>query len=170
MKKSSDIKVSVLGLGNLMRTDDAVGMIALDALRHDPRLLPEVNLIEGETLGLDLLYHVDGTTHLMVLDAVDVGEEPGSLLRFEGDEVDRIPCGTSVHLLGMSDLLAAMRLLECAPKMVMVLGIQPQTIAWGTELTPPLQAVMPEIVEVALEQIHAWIGPRLAYHKASQLL
>jgi hydrogenase maturation protease len=144
-----------------MRTDDAVRMKALEALRGDRRLPHEVNLIAGETLGLDLLYHVEGTTHLMVLDAVDVGEEPGSLLRFQDDEISMIPCGTSVHLLGMSDLLAAMRLLECAPKALIVLGIQPKAIDWGTELTPPVEAGLARIVEAALEQIHDWISPRL---------
>lgn len=146
-----------------MRTDDAIGMMALEALRFDPRLPHEVNLIAGETLGLDLLYHVEGTTHLMVLDAVDVGEEPGSLLRFENQEISMIPCGTSVHLLGMSDLLAAMHLLECAPKAVIVLGIQPQATDWGTELTPPVEAALPRIVDAAMEQIHTWIGPRLVH-------
>lgn len=162
-KNSETVKISILGLGNLMRTDDAIGMMALEALRFDRRLPHEVNLIAGENLGLDLLYHVEGTTHLMVLDAIDVGEEPGSLLRFENHEISMIPCGTSVHLLGMSDLLAAMHLLQCTPKDVIVLGVQPHATGWGTELTPPIEAALPRIVDAALEQILTWIGPRIVH-------
>lgn len=151
-------KIFVLGLGNLMRADDAAGMIALEALRADPRLPHEVTLVPGETLGLDLLYHVEGATHLMILDAVEVGEEPGTVVRFQNEEVEKIRCATSVHLLGMSDLLAAMKLLDCAPHAVVVIGVQPQTIDWGTELTPPVEEALPQMVEAALQQIHQWTG------------
>src|SRR5581483_4435387 len=80
-------RIAILGLGNLMRTDDAVGMLAIQELRRDVRLPRSVAVIEGGTLGLDLLHPLNGVTHLLALDAIDGGAVPGTLLRFAGEEI-----------------------------------------------------------------------------------
>lgn len=149
-------KIAVLGLGNLMRRDDAVGMLAIELLRTDPRLGPEVSVVEGGTLGLDLLYPLEGITHLLALDAVEAGAEPGTLLRFEGDEMARLPAAKSVHLLGFADLLAAMGLTGSAPREVVVLGVQPEVIAWGTTLSARVEATLPNLLDAAIAQIAEW--------------
>lgn len=149
--------IAVLGLGNLMRTDDAVGMLAIQQLRLDARLPQTVPVIEGGTLGLDLLHPLDGVTHLLALDAIDAGEKPGTLLRFAGDEIADLPVSKSVHLLGFSDLIGAMRLTGSVPWEIVVLGVQPQVIGWGTELTDAVQGALGALVEAALEQISAWM-------------
>lgn len=151
-------RIAVLGLGNLMRADDAVGMLAIERLRSDPRLPPSVLLIEGGTLGLDLLHPLDGVTHLLALDAIEAGLPPGTILRFSGGDIDTIPIGKSVHLLGFSDLIGALRLTGSAPREIVVLGVQPQVIGWSTELTPSVEAALPELLDAALEQIAAWVG------------
>lgn len=149
-------RIAVLGLGNLMRADDALGMIAIQRFRMDPRRSPSVLLVEGGTLGLDLLHPLDGVTHLLAIDAIEAGAAPGTLLRFAGPDLDSLPIGKSVHLLGFSDLLGAMRLTGSAPREVVVLGIQPQTIDWGTELTAPVAAALPSLLDAAFAQIAAW--------------
>jgi len=152
----SPAKIAVLGLGNLMRRDDAVGMLAIERLRMHPRLGRDVSIVEGGTLGLDLLYPLNGVTHLLALDAVDAGAEPGSLLRFEGDELARLPAARSVHLLGFADLLAAMRLTDSLPREVVVLGVQPEVIAWGTALSARVEVRLPHLVDAAIAQIAQW--------------
>jgi hydrogenase maturation protease len=153
----SPARIAVLGLGNLMRADDALGMLAIQRLRSDPRLPPSVLLIEGGTLGLDLLHPLDGVTHLLALDAIEAGVPPGTLLRFAGSGVDAIPIGKSVHLLGFSDLIGALRLTGSAPREIVVLGVQPQVIGWSTELKPGVEAVLPELVDAVLDQLAAWM-------------
>lgn len=150
-------RIAVLGLGNLMRADDAVGMLAVQALRMDPRLPPSVLTIDGGTLGLDLLHPLHGVTHLLALDAIESGQSAGMLLRFAGPDIDGLPIGKSVHLLGFSDLIGAMRLTGSAPREIVVLGIQPRVIGWGTELSSDVAAVLPELVEAAIEQIAEWL-------------
>ncbi len=149
-------RIAVLGLGNLMRTDDAVGMLALQRLRADRRFPQSVSLIEGGTLGLDLLYPLEDITHLLALDAVDAGARPGTLLRYNGDEIDLLPIAKSVHLLGFSDLIGALRLTESAPREIVVLGVQPEKIDWGTELTPTVEAALATLVENAIGQVMRW--------------
>ncbi|HTX42573.1 MAG TPA: hydrogenase maturation protease [Acidobacteriaceae bacterium] len=149
-------RIAVLGLGNLMRTDDAVGMLAIAAMRADPRLPDSIAVIEGGTLGLDLLHPLDGVTHLLALDAVDAGAAPGALLRFAGAAINDLPIGKSVHLLGFSDLIGAMRLTGGAPWALVVLGVQPRTIGWGTELTPPVEAALPALLDEAFALLAQW--------------
>ena len=86
MSEGAPFRIGLLGLGNLMRTDDAVGMLTLRRVTEDCRLPEAVRVIEGGTLGLDLLDSLDDLSHLLALDAVDTGVTPGTLVRFEGDE------------------------------------------------------------------------------------
>lgn len=151
-------RIAVLGLGNLMRADDAVGMLALEAMRCDPRMPAEVRLIEGGTLGLDLLHPLEGVTHLLALDAIDAGAAPGRLLRFAGEAIADLPAAKSVHLLGFSDLIGAMRLTGGAPQEIVVLGVQPKRIAWGTELSATVAAALAPLLDAAFAQVAAWMG------------
>jgi hydrogenase maturation protease len=157
MSRTAPFDICVLGLGNLMRTDDAAGMLALQSLKEDGRLPPEVQLIEGGTRGLDLLGCLHGISHVLALDAVDAGVAPGTLMRFEGRELDRLPVSKSVHLLGLSDLLNVLRLMEAAPAEVILLGVQPESTVWGTVLTPAVEAAQKELVEAALRQVAHWV-------------
>jgi hydrogenase maturation protease len=149
-------RIAVVGLGNLMRTDDAVGMIAVDRLRLDFQLPGNVTLIEGGTLGLDLLHPLTGVTHLLALDAIDAGAAPGTLLRFAGEAIADLPASKSVHLLGFSDLIGALRLTGEAPREIVVLGVQPETIAWGTRLSVTVQASLSMLIVAAIDQVSAW--------------
>ncbi len=145
-----------MGLGNLMRTDDAVGMITLHRLMEAGRLPPEIQIIEGETLGLDLLDSLRGVSHLLALDAVDTGDAPGTLIRFEGEELDDLPVSKSVHLLGFSDLMGALHLMEAAPAEVVLLGVQPESTDWGTVLTSTVEGAQKELMDCALGQLEQW--------------
>jgi hydrogenase maturation protease len=157
MSETVPHQIALLGLGNLMRTDDAVGMLALHRLTEDGRLPNEIRVIEGETLGLDLLESLRGISHLLVFDAVDTGVIPGTLLRFEGDEIDNLPVSKSVHLLGFSDLMCALRLMDAAPEKVVLLGVQPASTDWGTVLTSEVDLALQSLMQSALAQVAQWI-------------
>jgi hydrogenase maturation protease len=149
-------QLAVLGLGNLMRTDDAMGMLMLSRLIDDGRLPDGIRVIEGGTLGLDLLESLRGVTHLLALDAVDVGAAPGTLVRFAGDALEGLPISKSVHLLGFADLMGALQLMGDAPHEVVLLGVQPGSTDWGTELTAAVADAQPELMAAALAQIALW--------------
>lgn len=157
MSGGPPFRIGLLGLGNLMRSDDAVGMLTLRQLIEDVRLPKVVRIIEGETLGLELLDSLDGISHLLALDAVDTGVVPGTLVRFAGQELSQLPVSKSVHLLGFSDLMNALRLMDAAPVEVVLLGVQPESTGWGTALTPLVDAVKRTLADAALEQIEHWV-------------
>jgi hydrogenase maturation protease len=161
-------RIAIVGLGNLMRTDDAVGMLALERLKLDLQVPRGVKLIEGGTLGLELIYPLHGITHLLAIDAIDAGEEPGTILRFAGAGIANMPASKSVHLLGFSDLIGAMRLTGDAPEEVVVLGVQPYRIAWGTELTGPVERALPRLIDAALDQVSLWAKEAAQVEQAPQ--
>jgi hydrogenase maturation protease len=150
----------VLGLGNTLHSDDGVGPQAIERLRNDTRLPEDVALIEGGTLGLELLTYIWGCSYLLVLDAVDVGQPPGTLVRMSSQELQTLPGNGSVHQLGVADLLVALRVLAHRTPEVVLLGVQPASTEWGTELSPAVAAVLPALADAAVAEV--WRRPHTA--------
>jgi hydrogenase maturation protease len=143
----------VLGLGNTLHSDDGIGAQAIERLRSDPRIPDDVALIEGGTLGLELLTYIWDCSYLLVLDAVDVGEAPGTLIRVSGEELQTLSGKGSVHQLGVADLLVALRVLANRTPEVVLLGVQPASVEWGTELSPAVAAVLPALADAAIAEL-----------------
>jgi hydrogenase maturation protease len=143
----------VLGLGNTLHSDDGVGPQAIERLRSDSRVPEDVTLIEGGTLGLELLTYIWDCSYLLVLDAVDVGQPPGTLVRMSSEELQTLPGKGSVHQLGVADLLVALRILAQRAPEVVLLGVQPATTEWGTELSPAVAAVLPALSDAAVAEV-----------------
>jgi hydrogenase maturation protease len=143
----------VLGLGNTLHSDDGIGPQAIERLRSDPRVPEDVALIEGGTLGLELLTYIWDCSYLLVLDAVDVGQPPGTLVRMASQELQTLTGKGSAHQLGVADLLVALRVLAQRQPTVVLLGVQPATTDWGTELSPAVEAVMGSLIEAAVAEL-----------------
>ena len=146
----------VLGLGNLVHADDGAGVHAVQGLTADPRVPPGVVLLDGGTQGLGLLHHISGVERLLVIDAVDAGEAPGTVLRFEGKALEGLPGKASVHSLGFGDMMIALQLLGETPPEVVVLGVQPQSTEWGAELTEPVAKALPRLIDNVVRQLERW--------------
>jgi hydrogenase maturation protease len=89
---------------------------------------------------------------------VDTGVPPGKLSRFEGKEINNLPVSKSVHLLGFSDLMGALRLMDAAPSEVVLLGVQPASTDWGTLLSPEVDLALQTLMQSALAQLTRWIS------------
>ena len=143
----------MLGLGNILHSDDGVGPQAIERMRSDARVPEDVALIEGGTLGLELLPYIWDCSYLLVLDAVDIGQPPGTLVRMSSQELQTLPGKGSVHQLGVADLLVALRVLARRQPTVVLLGVQPATTEWGTELSPAVGAVMGSLIEATVAEL-----------------
>jgi hydrogenase maturation protease len=150
------IQTVVLGLGNLVHSDDGVGVHAIHGLQLDPRVPVGVVLLDGGTQGLALLPHISGVGRLLVVDAMDTGEPPGTLLRFEGKALRGLPGKASVHQLGFADLMVALELLGESPGEVVVLGVQPESTEWSAELTQPVAASLAPLIDCVIAQLRYW--------------
>jgi hydrogenase maturation protease len=149
-------RVLVLGLGNLIHSDDGVGVHAIQRLQGDPSVPPWATLMDGGTHGLSLVPHISGFQRLLVIDAIDVGEKPGTLIKLEGEAVEKMPSKPSVHQLGFADLMIAMKVLGEPPPEVVVFGVQPQSTEWSTELTPPVDSGLSELLPAVIAQLKLW--------------
>jgi hydrogenase maturation protease len=146
----------VLGLGNLVHRDDGAGVHAIHGLQREERIPPDVTLIDGGTQGLSLIPHICGVERLLVIDAIDASEPPGTLLRFEGLALRGMPGKATVHQLGFADLMVALELIGEPAGEVVLLGIQPESTDWGAELTPKVERALPALIDCVVEQLEAW--------------
>jgi hydrogenase maturation protease len=165
MHSSPPPKTAVVGVGNLIRTDDGAGVQALERLQRDPRLPGDVTLIDGGTLGIELVGHLYECSRLLLLDAVDIGQRAGTVVRMAGSELLDLPCGASVHQLGVADLLATLPLVSDMTRETVLLGVQPASTDWGTELSAPVEAALGPLVDAAVEQLLHW-AQETAAHRA----
>ncbi|HMD96695.1 MAG TPA: HyaD/HybD family hydrogenase maturation endopeptidase [Terriglobia bacterium] len=156
MREEQHPTTVVLALGNLIRSDDAVGIFALQRLQEDPRVPADVSLLEGGTKGMELVPYVSEASRLLVLDAVEVGAPAGTILRLAGEDIRSLPGGGSVHELALADILGALRILGCEPKEVVLLGVQPARTELGTSLSPPVEAALPALVDAAVVELKRW--------------
>ncbi len=158
MESAPATKTVVVGIGNLIRTDDGFGLHALDRLRRDARVPADVTFIDGGTHGLELLTYISDSTHLLLLDAIDVGEPAGTVVRMVNAELRGLPGAASVHQVGLADLLATLPLVSTTPREIVLLGVTPLSTDWGTDLTAPVAAALDGLVEEAIAQLAHWAG------------
>ena len=147
----------VLGLGNTIMTDDGFGVKVVTTLSSRYNFQGQVKLIDGGTLGLDLLPELEELDSLLIIDALDMRAEPGGIFRLEGEEVPRaFASKLSVHQMGLQDLLAVAEFQGHAPRNLVVWGVQPECIEMGTELTAAVEQTVESVVEKVLEELRDW--------------
>jgi hydrogenase maturation protease len=141
-------------------TDDGFGVKVLNALSSRYTFQGQVKLIDGGTLGLDLLPELEELDSLLIIDALDMRSEPGSVFRLAGDEVPRaFASKLSVHQMGLQDLLAVAEFQGHSPRDLVVWGVQPECIEMGTELTATVAATIEPVIEKVLEELKGWGVP-----------
>jgi hydrogenase maturation protease len=149
----------VIGVGNLLRRDDGLGVHALRRLRDAGAAPPGVELLDGGTAGLMLLPHIAGARRAIAIDAVDVGAPAGTLVRLAGDEIPAgLADGRMPHGVGLLDLLGAARLTGTWPEELVLHGAQPASTGLGTELSAPIAACLDELVRRVADDLLGWAG------------
>jgi hydrogenase maturation protease len=146
--------VLVLGLGNVLCGDDGAGVVAVHRLRRGWEVPPGVRIVDGGTLGLDLLALVGASDTVVLIDAVDTGDPPGTLVRMSGDEVGpAVYERLSPHQIGVADLLSGVSLCECYPQEVVILGVVPHTTELQFGLAPQVAAAIDGLVASAVDEL-----------------
>jgi len=146
----------VIGVGNTILSDDGVGVHAARLLQGDPRVPAGVTILDGGTIGLELLPYSSDASRVLFLDAVNSGGAPGTLTRMTARDLLDASTGWSVHQLGVADLIAALALVSTQPQDIVVLGVQPANTGWGTSLSPDVEAALIGLVDAAVTQLQLW--------------
>jgi hydrogenase maturation protease len=150
----------VLGIGNVLLSDDGAGVHAAQSLAQR---LPEssgVRVIDAGTLSFTLLGYLEDADRLIIFDAGDFGAELGAVRCLECDALDAfIADGTrrrSVHEVGLADLLGMARLQQTLPPQRALFCIQAGDLGWGLEPSAPVRIGIQQAAEAALRLLERW--------------
>jgi hydrogenase maturation protease len=146
--------ILVLGVGNLLMKDEGLGVHTVQKLSNMP-LPPEVEVLDGGTMGLELLNCLENRDKVILIDVVNTDEPPGTLFRFTTKEILQVTDNNklSFHQLGFFDIIKVAQMLDKTLPEIVIIAVQPKEISMGMELTPELDAKLPAIIELVLKEI-----------------
>jgi hydrogenase maturation protease len=133
---SATSRVTILGVGNVLLTDEGVGVRAIERLGDEYRFPANVEVYDGGTGGMGLLSVVEAADYLIVVDAVLCGAPPGTVVRFPAEDLpEGLTRKVSAHEVDILEVLRVAELLGKRPP-TLIVGIQPRDISTtGTELS-----------------------------------
>jgi hydrogenase maturation protease len=144
----------IVGLGNPLRGDDGVGVRVVQLLAAK-ELPVGVETVDGGTQGLELVNLMEGWQRVILVDAANLGQAQGQFMRFSLDETRLLDTHepVSIHAAGLRDALLLAQALGVLPAEVIIYGVQPANLDWDTELSPRVEAAVPEIANRILEEL-----------------
>ena len=147
-------KIVVLGMGNLLLKDEGIGVHVAEAMQAMPAPKNvELEVVDGGTLP-DAPLSFEDVDKLIIVDAVQAGGKPGTIYRFHPEDIepdDRVL--TSLHQISLLENLWLMDKFSQKPQNTVIVGIEPEDMNWGLELSAELQERIPQIIKVVHEEI-----------------
>ncbi len=155
-------KTLVLGIGNTLLTDEGVGIHVVSQLRQEAAVDnadESIQYLDGGTLSFTLAEPIESCDQLIVVDASEIKDKPGSLRVFEDEAMDRfITSGNkkSPHEVGLADVMSIALLTGNLPSRRALIGIQPDSLDWGSTPSEPVRQAIPLACEKVKELIVKW--------------
>jgi hydrogenase maturation protease len=142
----------IIGCGNLLLKDEGIGVHLIEYLKAK-ELPVDVELIDGACGGFDLLPHIQDAEKVVIVDAIKADGKPGDIYKFTPDDfsTDSFP-KTSLHDITLKDLFQIMKKMGPLPQIV-IFGVEPKEMNWGTELTEDIKKLLPRLSELVIEEI-----------------
>ncbi len=146
--------ILILGIGNVLLKDEGIGVHVVRRLQHAP-LPPGVEVVDGGTMGLDLLWRMEDREKVILIDVVRSGEPPGTVFRFHPGDIARVSNREklSFHQAGLFDMLKIADLMDKQLPEMIIIAIEPKDISMGTEPTPELAAKIPYLADLVMKEI-----------------
>ena len=147
--------IRVLGVGNVLCTDDGLGPYAIKVLEATYEFADDVEVIDVGTPGLDFTPYLACARLVMVLDTVHGSEPPGSLRLLRGAEIvaKPPPSRMSPHEPGLREALMATEFSDSSPQEILLVGVVPASTDQGTRLTEAVKQAVPRVVDVVVEEL-----------------
>jgi hydrogenase maturation protease len=146
-------KTLILGLGNTLLRDDGVGVRVVEKLQAEG---VKAEVRNGATLGLSLFEILTKCEKALVVDAVDMGKAPGTMACFSAQEILALPESKnfSLHEIGLLEVLKIGQTLNEEFRKVTIIGIQPQDLRQGESLSPEVEKVIPQVIEMIKKEVN----------------
>ncbi len=149
--------VGLIGIGNILLSDEGVGVHVVRAIREKYIFSPEIEIIDGGTLGLDLLPYFERFDKVLIVDAVNFSKEPGYVGIIEDNEIPAVlHTKLSVHHIGLADTLVAAKLMDMKLSKVSLVGIQPQSLDFRLEMTDTVSSKINTLIDLTLKKLKEW--------------
>ena len=148
---------TVLGIGNIILSDEGFGVRVVEYLEKNFRFPENVSLLDGGTLGVELTHFITGTRRLLIIDSIDGGAEGGKIFHLRGEEIkNHFAQKISAHEVGIQDVLTMLELSGKKIPCVELIGAQPFSLEAGVELTEPMKKLVPLFADKAVEILKSW--------------
>lgn len=149
--------ITVLGIGNTIYSDEGIGVHLLTHVEKALKDFSNVTIIEGATDGMRLLGPIEETNHLIILDAINAGKEPGEVIVLEREEIPAYyGIKMSIHQIGFQEVLGAAQLLEKLPEHMIMFGVQPEVLDFGVGISDSVQKQIPTLVDLVKKKVEEW--------------
>jgi hydrogenase maturation protease len=160
----------VIGLGNPLMGDDGLGLAALERLRRDWEIPPDVELVDGGTWGLTLLPVIEEARRVLFIDAIKTGAAPGTGVVIARDDLPRVlATKVSPHQVDLRDVLALAELRGTLPRETTAIGLEPAQVELSDELSDALRGQLDDLVQAVVRMLGSWgheCRPRVAVRRA----
>lgn len=149
--------IILLGVGNILLTDEGLGVHVVNEMRKEYTFSPEIGIIDGGTMGMELLSYMRGMKKLLLVDAVNGGEEPGTVYEFPHRDMETyFTDHISVHEVGMQDILRIRALQDNPLEDAMVIGVEPESLDIGLAVSDTVKNVLPDVKQRVIGVLKTW--------------
>ncbi|MFJ7725654.1 HyaD/HybD family hydrogenase maturation endopeptidase [Neobacillus sp. NPDC097160] len=157
INKDNVQKITILGIGNTLFSDEGVGIHLLPLLEETLKDYENIEIVEGLTDGMKLLGPVEDAENLIIIDAINAGKAGGTIITLKGDEIPAyFGIKMSIHQLGFQEVLLAAKMRERYPKQIVMFGMQPTSLELGIGLTEMNQSKLEELAKTVVDQVNQW--------------
>lgn len=162
----TDTRILILGVGNILYTDEGFGVRVAEELQSRYQFSPNVTVLDGGTLGLRLMGPIMESDYLIIVDIVLNEGKPGDMFRLLGQDLQKA-CAfkNSMHQTDLLDTLSQCSLVGHVPDDVILYGVEPVNYEdMSAALSPELEAKLPEVMDAVLAEVEKAGG---SYHARS---
>jgi hydrogenase maturation protease len=146
--------ILILGIGNILLKDEGVGVHSAKKMM-EMDLPPDIEVMDGGTMGLNLLFHIEGRKKVIVIDTVLVGDPPGTIYRFTDESlVDNKPMLRTAHGIDFTDVIKTSKMLGTKPEEIVFIGIEPESLDEGLEMTPTIEKRVPVLIKMVMKELN----------------
>ena len=146
------MSVLVLGIGNLLLSDEGVGVKAVEELENRYDCSDAVEIVDGGTSGSELLPYFDDRSHILIIDAVKTGNQPGTIVRIENPPAF-FQKKISPHQIGLADVLGLAAITDNLPRNITLFGIEPKELSTGLDLSTEVSRNLSRLVDMVVEEL-----------------
>ncbi|MBW2202181.1 MAG: HyaD/HybD family hydrogenase maturation endopeptidase [Deltaproteobacteria bacterium] len=135
-----------------MLSDEGAGVKAVEELQRRYDCSDAVEIIDGGTMGLELLPYFEERSHILIVDAVKTGKKPGSIVRID-DPPAYFSSKTSPHQIGLADVMGVAVITNKLPRNITLFGIEPKQLSTGLSLSTEVEQNLSRLVDMVVAEL-----------------